>query len=101
MAGELEKWLRKEAAERIAAAKSRRGYAQAGANLTDEDLEAAHVLTEKMLGRKIPKTTRAEDKKSAEIQEKIADRLEREAATILGFADFVAEQSRASMGAAR
>lgn len=91
VADELEKWLRKEAAERTAAANSRRGYARVGLNSTGKDRKAAHALTEKMLGRKIPKTTKAEEEKSAGIQERIAAKLDQEAAMILGFADFVSK----------
>jgi hypothetical protein len=93
VADDLEKWLRKEASERTAAAISRRGYARDGFNSTDKDRKAAHALAEKMLGRKIPKTTRAEEEESAVIQERIAAKLDKEAAKLLGFADFVARDS--------
>jgi hypothetical protein len=87
---ELEQWLRREAAARIKAANSRREYARNGVSLTDEDRNAAHAIAEHALGRKIPKTTRAEEEKAASVQEKIAAKLEQESAMILGFADYVA-----------
>lgn len=87
---ELEHWLRKESSERIQRAAARRMYAGSGANLTDEDRKSAHRLAEQMTGRKLPKTTRAEDTKSAAIQFLIAARLDDEAAMLLRFADWVA-----------
>jgi|SRR5271154_5134230 len=92
VADELENWLRKQAVDRIAAANSRRGYIRALADCSDEDKESAHVIAEKLAGRKIPKTTEQEDKKAAAIQERIADKLDGEASMILGFADFVARE---------
>jgi len=88
-ANELEQWLRKEASTRIQRAKSRRSCARAGRDCTEEDRAAGHVLAEQMLGRKLPKTSRAEEEQSARIEERIASKLDLEAAMILRFADFV------------
>jgi hypothetical protein len=86
---ELEIWLRKESADRDMKAKARRGYARSWSNCTDEDRVAAHALAEQMLGRKVPNTTAAQDEESATIQERIAIKLDQEAAMLLRFADFV------------
>jgi hypothetical protein len=86
---ELETWLRKEAADRKRKAESRRGDAKAGLNLTDEDREVARQMAEQMSGRRLPKTTRAQDDEYAKIQERIAAKLENEAARILLFAAYV------------
>lgn len=88
-AEELEQWLRNEAETRLSRAASRRGYARAGRNLNPEDRKAAHAMAEQLLGRSIPKTDPAEDEKSADVQDRIASKLEREAAKLLRFADFV------------
>jgi hypothetical protein len=88
-ATELEQWLRKEASERIQRAESRRTYARSGRDCTDEDKAIAHILAEQMLGRKLPKTSRTEEEKNARIEERIASRLDKEAAMILRFANFV------------
>ena len=85
---DLERWLRAEAAERTKTAAGRRGNAQT-ANATDADRKAAHKITEQMLGRKVPKTTRAQDAESDAIQERIAAKLDAEAAMITGFADWL------------
>ena len=90
IAKDLEGWLRKEAGERMRAAESRRGYASAGENLTNEGREAAHKITEQMLGRKISKSTRTEELNSARIQKNIASKLDKEAEMLIRFADFVA-----------
>jgi hypothetical protein len=86
---ELEQWLRKEAGDRIQKAASRRSYAQASRGGSDEDRAVGHVLAEQMLGRKIPKQSRAEAENSAKMEERIASKLDQEAAMILRFADFV------------
>ena len=83
---ELEKWLRNEANGRIQKAESRRVSARAGRGCTDEDRAVGHALAEQMLGRKLPKTSRAEEEKSARIEERIASKLDHEAAMILRFA---------------
>jgi hypothetical protein len=93
VSAEMEKWLRSEAAEKRKSAESRRGYAAAGRNENAADRKAAHAITEQLLGRKIPKTTLAQDKEAAEIQDRIAAKLEREASMIEGFADSVAQPS--------
>jgi hypothetical protein len=87
---ELENWLRKESADRERTAHSRRGYARAGLNCTDVGRVRAHALAEQMLGRRIPKTTMAQDDESAKIQERIALKLDREAAMLLRFAEYQA-----------
>ena len=90
-ATQLEQWLRQEAAERSQRASSRRSGAMACRNCTDEDRKIAHQLAERSLGRKIPKTTRELDEASAAIQERIASKLDDEAAMLTRFADLVAE----------
>lgn len=87
---ELEVWLRDQAKERQTAAASRRGYARAGMEATDESKMVCHRIAEKMLGRTIPKTTKAEDISSARIQEIIADKLDQEAEMLIRFADHIA-----------
>jgi len=89
-ARELEKWLRDEANERIKRAASRRTYAHAGDGLTDADREAGHRIAEQMMGRNLPRRTRAEDARTARIEVRIASKLEEEAAMLLRFADWVA-----------
>ncbi len=89
-AAELEQWLRKEANDRIQKAAARRGSARVGANLTNEDRKAAHALAEQMMGRKLPKMSRAAEERSAIIEERIASKLEQEAKMLLRFAGFVA-----------
>jgi hypothetical protein len=91
---ELEEWLRKEAGERIKKSESRRYYARTSENLSEEDRKIAHTLAEQMMGRKLPKTSRAQEKKNAQMEERIASKLDREAATLLRFADFVRSSSR-------
>ena len=90
---ELEQWLRNEAAERTKCANSRKVYARAGQNSSDEERRAAHLMAEKMMGRKLPKTTRAQEAESAKVEEHIAAKLEAEAALLLRFADFVRDSS--------
>ena len=88
-ATELEQWLRDQARTRIQQALARRSYARAGTNLTDVDRRVVHALAEQMSGRKLPKTSRADEAKSATIEEHIASKLEGEAAMLLRFAAFV------------
>jgi hypothetical protein len=58
--------------------------------MTQADREASHIIAQQMMGRKLPKTTRAQDERNAQREERIATKLEQEAAKILRFADFVA-----------
>jgi len=88
-AAELEQWLRREADIRTKKAESRRHYARSGKNLTNEDLKLAHVLAEKMAGRKLPRRSRLEEERNNAIEERIASKLDQEAAMIRRFADFV------------
>lgn len=87
IAENLGNWLRQEAAQRNASAHSRRSAACIERECSDEDRRIAHKMAERALGRRIPKTTRSQDEESAAIQEKIATKLESEAAMILRFAD--------------
>ena len=87
---ELETWLRTESQQRLQAANSRRVYASAERDATTEDLRIAHAIAEGMAGRSLRRTTRAEAKRSADIQDRIAAKLEREAAMLIRFADYVA-----------
>lgn len=92
---ELESWLRSQAKDRLQKAAARRGYARAGQNLSDEDRKVAHILAEQMMGRRLPQTTRAEERKTAQIEERIASKLDQEAAMLVRFADWVADQQTA------
>jgi len=87
----LEQWLRKEASERSQHANSRRSSALCSRNCIDEDRKIAHILAEQTLGRKIPKTSKKQDEESAAIQDRIASKLDKEAETLLRFAEFVAK----------
>ena len=51
-----------------------------------------------MAGRALPRTTRAEAKRSADIQDRIAAKLEREAEVLIRFADYVASIRYLTMG---
>jgi hypothetical protein len=90
---ELELWLRDQARERVKNASSRRSYAQSSENLTDDDRKIAHRLAEQMFGRKLPKTTKESDQKNARLDERIAEKLDEEAAMLTRFADFVRDSS--------
>lgn len=90
---ELEQWLRSEAAERTKFANARKSSARTGQNSSDEDRRVAHLMAEKMMGRKLPKTSRKQDAESAKMQERIASKLEAEATMLLRFADFVRDSS--------
>jgi hypothetical protein len=90
---ELEQWLRNESAERIKSANTRKGYARAGQNSSDQDRRIGHLMAETVMGRKLPKTNRKQDAESAKIQECIAIKLEAEATMLLRFADFVRDSS--------
>jgi len=83
----LDTWLRARANQLIARANSRRSYAEAGNNLTPDDMKAAHRIAEQMMGRKLPCQTAAQRKKSAEMEQHIASKLEAEAAMLNEFAD--------------
>lgn len=92
-ARELETWLRKKAADLGKNAASRRSYAQASVDVMEETRKAGHKIAEQMMGRKIPKTSRADDLKSAAINERIAAKLEAEAAMLNRFADYAAQKA--------
>jgi hypothetical protein len=89
MATDLENWLRKEADDRKCKAASRRHYSTSTMNCSAEDRKIGHMIAEQMMGRKLLKTTRVEDLKNARMEERIAVKLEQEAAMLLRFADFV------------
>ena len=66
---ELEQWLRKETNGRIQKAGSRRADVRTGQHCTNKDRIIAHVLAEQMLGRNLPKTSRAvEENNVCEVQ---------------------------------
>ena len=92
-ANELERWLRKEANERLQRSESRRSGARLMANLSDEDLRSAHRLAEQMSGRKLSKQSRAQREENSKIEERIASKLDKEAEMLFRFADFVAKGS--------
>jgi hypothetical protein len=88
---ELEQWLRKEAHDKTKRAESRKCYARTPAS--DAERKAAHQLAQQMMGRKFPLQSMEEEEKSHKIEERIALKLEQEAAMLLRFADFVHERT--------
>jgi hypothetical protein len=88
---ELEQWLRKEAHDKTKWAESCKDYARTPAS--DAERKAAHQLAQQMMGRKFPLQSRDEEEKSHKIEEKIAAKLDQEAAMLLRFADFVHERN--------
>jgi len=88
---ELEQWLRKEATLLRDQAASRRIYAHCGDNLTDTDRKLAHSLSEEMAGRKLPYQSRKQEAENAKMQDQIASKLDKEAARLLRFADYVSQ----------
>ena len=90
-ATELEQWLREQAREKTKYAESRRGYARTP--FSDAERKAAHQLAQQMMGRKFPMQSREQEEKSHKIEERIASKLEQEAAMLLRFADFIHERN--------
>lgn len=93
-AAELEGWLRKGATDRTRQAESRRDYARSSVGLSGVDRREAHRLAEQMMGRKLPTTTRDQDRASAKCEERIAVKLDLEAAMLTRFADFISSLSQ-------
>jgi hypothetical protein len=87
----LESWLRSEANKREQAAKSRRECASTMRDATPDSLAEGRRLAESMIGRKLPKTTPEEARKAAELDERIASKVEAESIQLTQFADAIAE----------
>lgn len=83
----LRDWLRNEANELLKQAKGRRDMQANGQNATQADLDAGHRLAEKMMGRKLPRTSVEKSKQDAAVQGRIADKLEAEASQLSVWAD--------------
>jgi len=51
----------------------------------------AHSLSEEMAGRKLPYQSRKQEAENAKMQDQIASKLDKEAARLLRFADYVSQ----------
>ncbi len=85
----LTAWLLTEAEARTNSAESRRDTAATMRGATAEELRAAKKTAEQMHGRKLPRVSATVEsaQKSAEIDERIAAKLENEARQLLAWAD--------------
>jgi len=82
----LADWLISEAERRMKESIDRRPSDELR-NATEYDLKQAHRMAETMAGRKLPKSTMKDHRDGCDMQDRIADKLEREARQIHGYAD--------------
>lgn len=96
LTAELEKlreWLLGRAEQLNAQAEGRKQMAASSrCEVSPKDRRIAHKLAEQMMGRRLPKTTAAEEKRSAEIDEKIAAKYEDEARQLTEWAALLASR---------
>jgi hypothetical protein len=89
---EISNWLQNAAEERVKMVLSRRGEASSMREADPEDLKAAKTLAEKMSGRKMPNaiTTTESAVAHAEMQDRVAQRIEMEAIKMSKWSEFLA-----------
>lgn len=89
---QIEDWLRKESDKCLKQAAGRRDSASAMKDATVEELRAAKRLAEKMAGRKLPRisTDVKSANEDAQLQDRIATKLESEALQFTEWADHLA-----------